>query len=53
MWLTGEVTNHTGTAKLPLQPDQNYAEATADYKEEIIIRAYNDWAWFVCWQVQH
>lgn len=40
MWLTGEVPDHTGTAKLPLQRDQNYAEAAADYKEEMISKRH-------------
>ncbi len=40
MWLTGNVPNHMGTAMLSLQRDQNYAAATADYKEEMISKKH-------------
>ena len=40
MWLTGEVPDQTGTTKIPLQRDKNYAEAAADYKEEMISKRH-------------
>ena len=40
MWLTGNVPDHMGTAMLSLQRDQNYAEATADYKEEMLSKKH-------------
>ena len=40
MWLTGNVPNHMDTAMLSLQRDQNYAAATADYKEEMISKKH-------------